>query len=142
MINTNELRRGNWVMMRGKIDTITEIGQADNGYCEKAGYFNADKGYIEPIPVTAEWLEMLDTESAHTIFDKLYHFHNTDIYLRLTDTGVDVALDSIEGIDKHYFRYNLQFVHELQNLYFAIFNEELKLKAVRKLSEIFGSSEK
>lgn len=56
MINTNELRLGNKVLFRGEIDTVTEIG-IGNGYCRNNGYFNDDKGYVEPVALSPEILQ-------------------------------------------------------------------------------------
>jgi len=51
-----ELRLKNKVLFNGEVDTICEIGQANNGFCENNGYFNFDKGTVTPIELSEDIL--------------------------------------------------------------------------------------
>lgn len=138
LIELKELRIGNLLLYKGELVCVTLLScDIDDEYedqiCfvkfgtssnEKGGWNRSLVNDLERIPLTPEWLERMDT----FIGSDLYKFIHTDFYLRYTETGVDMALDSLDGIKKHYFKYGIKYVHEIQNLYFALTGEELTIK--------------
>lgn len=131
-MNPQELRLGNKVLFYGEVDTIVEIGQAGNGYCENNRYFNFDKFTVEPIPLTEEWLlkfgfiKEIDDVYVKEVFGaevsfKTYHadFIFNQIFYR-QNKWVLITGDLTENE-------NIQHVHQLQNLYHALTGEELKI---------------
>lgn len=108
-LKSNELRLGNFVLFNDSIDIICEIGQANNGFCENNGYFNFGKGTINPIPLTEEILLSIEKNS---IFNNGFDY-------KKTSTGrfeIYVGMSLITVVE---------FLHELQNLNFALLDEEL-----------------
>jgi hypothetical protein len=126
MIQANELRIGNLVLFKGEVDVIIEIGQAGNGFCENNGYFNFDTGTIAPIPLTPEWLERCGFEYKEPNYTKMP-----------LSIGKNFFRDGTGNYDgfvlRHKFEYCIQVLvikdlHQLQNLYFALTGEELKIE--------------
>ena len=85
-----------------------------------------DTSYLRPIPLTEEWLvkfgwgksdehELCDN-SNEIVFVYDWHFKRLEIQIDTEHVGVEYKLDHI----KH--------VHQLQNLYFALTDEELTTK--------------
>lgn len=118
MINLRELRLGNIVSVNGRPDIVTEIGQADNGYCSGTGYFNADKAYIEPIPLTPEWLERMGFEN----------IPKGSVCYRGPFQICNYNEDGVFCFDHGDRQAHIRYVHQLQNLYFAMTGEELTIK--------------
>jgi len=124
-MKANELRLGNIVgfykptltgLQHAPITEIFHNGTLD-GMCvgfEHLNYINIESG-IKPIPLTEEWLLKFGFESYYKngseYQDKnMYLVKNGDIWQNLK-IGV-----------------NLEHVHQLQNLYFALTGEELTIK--------------
>lgn len=140
-MKATELRIGNYVFdCEGYVDKVTAIitPQIDN---EKncypwlrgttaimldnfVGAHNVDA--IDPIPITQEWLErfgfVYDNDEDELILDaksgiSLMCAHDSIVYYKgnLEPLWVDVLL-------------NIEYVHQLQNLYFALTGNELTIQ--------------
>jgi len=97
-----ELRIGNWVK------TIEGEIQIQNGW-------EIDEGNeTHPIPLTEEWLERFNWNPPK-------------------DIGVSFSLttDEIHFVAGNYYK-KIEYVHQLQNLYFALTGEELTVKEPKK----------
>ncbi len=118
-MEAKELRIGNYVE-----SSIIEIGMLKVLAITTArdtNYINAcDIKFIEPIPLTEEWL--LKFGFRFTSISDTY-FKNTD--------------DNLKQVNIHHkpfmlYSFNcstkLEYVHQLQNLYFALTGEELTIK--------------
>lgn len=109
----SELRIGNWVAIHR-----TEIEMLE-------GDFSFDDSFFNPIPITKEWLLILGFEYIESydnyrvttnnhyynsiqFYDKEWHYNNDS-----SDAGC-------------YYVSTIKYVHQLQNLYFAINDIELK----------------
>jgi len=139
MIKANELRIGNCVLDRGnKILTIDRfIGnkiecdikgmpdKSENGIPIYYHPFTEEINYLNPIPLTEEWLEKFGID-----------FTSGEEWYYLTFTIKDLLFETSSSIKG--FTYNLccdnqinfQYVHQLQNLYFCLCGEELTIKEV------------
>ena len=106
-MKAEELRIGNWINGFEGIPVMVN----------KNTIWNWDET-IEPIPITEEWLEMFGFE-----WDKARMIFTEQIYSieRLSDGGMFFNYDTQHEIAK------IKYVHQLQNLYFALTNTELKL---------------
>lgn len=117
MIQANELRIGNWVYEEGEKLTQIVVGwQLDEGM-ETFG-----------IPITEEWLTSLGFKR-HDKYDEIgiitdYTFvYNDEIFIYC---DFDFVFDA--GFVK-----KIEFVHDLQNLIFALTNKELILSPPHQL---------
>ena len=113
-MKANELMIGNWIstsfLDEERLMIISEIGEF-NVVCENKET-DAQCGFkvIYPIPLTEEWLVKFGFENK----TKTFVLNNI----------------SIKQQTKGYFFYLSimnQYVHQLQNLYFALTGEELKI---------------
>jgi len=109
-----ELRIGNCVKYargvlkhEGKITTIGAIivGETD---------------FYEPIPLTEEWLVKFGFEC---------NFNNPNKWLQIAENGEELEIYSDWlGEQCLYDRVSIKYVHQLQNLYFALTGNELTIK--------------
>lgn len=120
-MKASELRIGNYVFYRNvetdewTNDLPIEDGQEIDG---------ADE--YEPIPLTEEWLVKLGFEPLiGRVFYSIDVPNNGPFWLEYTDdlTQLFYTIDGEYTIGK-----NIQYVHQLQNLYFALTGDELILK--------------
>ena len=130
-MKASELRIGNWVRHNSEwcykrgdsanpnIDISEFEFQWDDRDWYALGELCIDLENISPIPLSPEWLEKFG-----------FHKCNISSYL---DIGMDfsIAYDGEDGIyicaigmDYNYYT-NIEYVHQLQNLYFALTGEEL-----------------
>lgn len=127
MIKANELRLGNWVYSLfiahepKKIPTqiISITGDNTDGQYDE----------MEPIPITPEILEKCGFEYfAWPDFLEFTHYIKDDFILRETDSGYSFFNTSkCNGADRQHLVI-IQYLHKLQNLYFALTGEELEVK--------------
>jgi hypothetical protein len=116
MIQAQELRIGNLILNhKGEIETVKAIGINDYIWFDKERNLLVE--YCQQIPLTEEWLLKLGFKTSTLI-------HMLDSY---TLNGNIL----FKGEDS--FRYfgtatKIKYVHQLQNLYFALTNEELTFK--------------
>lgn len=114
-MKANELRIGNCLMSDGipvQIDgrTIFDFWHyGDNGVIPLR---------YKPIPLTEEWLLRFGFEKSYNWVDK-----SATIELAEKDNGYVMLEDSC-----YYCSQTLLYVHQLQNLFFALKGEELELK--------------
>ena len=102
-MKANELKIGNIVSIFGiEQHIITEL--KDTIYVD-----------LNPIPLTEEWLLKFGFEKKIGWDDLIYHVkNNVDLY------------EFLSGYE--YYDFHIKHVHQLQNLYFALTGEELKIK--------------
>lgn len=137
-MEARELRIGNWVNFwkrdyHGQVTGVLNGGAyIDNGK-EISGCLSLFQ--FKPIALTEEWLEKVkgisktDKGWAIEVYDIAYHFQYKDwddtyhAYIEYTDSPFP------EDNDKLYpFGKGIKYVHQLQNLYFALTNDELSLE--------------
>lgn len=128
MINPKQLRLGNYIQDRGgKVLRIDFMKHVQEGYDTKVGQLMHIEGeevhpmteysdYANPIQLTEEWLLRLGFEKEDDVF---YKIKDSEGWL-LTNDG-----ELTKSISEFYIC--VRFVHQLQNLYFALTGEELKL---------------
>ena len=108
MIKANELRIGNYV--KAVIDITDGFKTGDlveiTCICDDANDF-------EPIPLTEEWLLKFGFEKTGSFYSK----NNLEFYVN-GNSDVRFHMDDYRHIV-------LNYVHQLQNLYFALTGEEL-----------------
>ena len=78
----------------------------------------------QPIPLTEEWLVKFSFE--RTSYGREFKGFHLEASSRVLATDLLSGFSWEQVVDEKYLR--ILYVHQLQNLYFALTNEELKLK--------------
>jgi hypothetical protein len=140
-IQANELRIGNFVEYDGRIfqiDTISNEFPTLN--TDEFGIGVVDWNNIQPIPLTEELLlkfgffkyQWMNGYFINTIFgDLMIQFYKTEIHLFFTKVSYDSQGMKFYGrkfINNKTNFTDCKYVHQLQNLYFALTGEELTFK--------------
>lgn len=119
-MTTKELRLGNLVNHCGEIITVDGIDDID--------IFNSKMGdvpvhSVEPIPLTDEWLEKFGFQNVKNLYFYYSNFRCKIERLAFSwDVRFIVASNHSVSIKKIFF------VHQLQNIYFALTNEDLVIQ--------------
>lgn len=132
-----ELRLGNYVNYQGRIQKVTGLDKTVVYLCAPA--FD-DKSYpipvgsIKPIPITEEWLLKFGFDKAESKFTDKPEILTKQIsninYLDYEDDSF--AISGVSGHVVTTFWNDIKFVHQLQNLYYALTEEELQFKELAK----------
>lgn len=115
-MKANELRIGNWVKLDliGTENQVTQI--LERGV--NCGSIGVLYEMVKPIPLTEEWLERFG-------FENSWLWRHKDVYFNLLAIG-DVYYYTAD--DHHHTSEAMRYVHQLQNLYFALTGEEITVK--------------
>ena len=131
-MNANELRIGNFLKIGQEHESYNCLGKVIKW--ELSNFYSLEKGYnniewFEPIPLTEEWLLKFG-------FEKVYDGNYKRYQINLLDTNIYLR----PSLDKWYFGfvnngqdceindcYELEFLHEIQNLIFSLTRKELVL---------------
>lgn len=124
-MKATELRIGNLLKYCDNEVHVMGIGKNIGGDCAEFGYFidsvgftrNFDEDFPEPIPLTEEWLEKFGFKE---------EFYRGTRLLVKDKVRIDMTKSKFPTLQ--YWIRELEYVHSLQNLYFALTNTELKLK--------------
>lgn len=130
-LKANELRIGNYLNGKQGHVTVTEIRKNNIVKIQD----NTSSFYVgtclKPIPLTEEWLLKFDMEYADEFSNqrKLYvKKHEYDIS-QITYSEKEGLMRLSNGEQKGTMLIpHIKYVHQLQNLYFALTGEELTLK--------------
>ena len=112
-MKTNELRIGNWVLSCSE-GIETKVGMIAVGI----------DIHFKPIPLTEEWLLNFGFEKRIDCINSLYCILAGRVLLEY-----DFRYNTIDMINRVNFHIDIhiQYVHQLQNLYFALTGEELTI---------------
>jgi hypothetical protein len=119
MIDPKELRIGNWI--RSTAQGHIQVRANDIEKIESV--FLKGQDYVQPIPLTTEWLERLGFEKRES--GVCYEWWNG-----INEVTHDWLVSITEMKDNGQFFYRngkhtIKYVHQLQNLFFALTGEEL-----------------
>lgn len=128
-MKANELRIGDYFMYDDRIQVVNGVIQMNGGYRIdfKTEHKRKLVKYCHPIPITEEWLLELGFEKEHnTGTPDEYYWKGKGMSLthELELSSSDRYYESMP-VDNSI---PLKYVHQLQNLYFALTGEELKIK--------------
>jgi hypothetical protein len=130
-MKANELRIGNLVMHYN--DLCTVIGYYDDIFIAQSFDkidFKSNVFNLQPIPLTKEWLlkfgliEYIDFGVKMGTYDKMplcgftYSIHTKKVMIMHTGNSIS-----------HWLNIDINYVHQLQNLYFALTGKELTFKS-------------
>ena len=121
-MEAKELRIGNWVSRLGYYKQIKSIEKG----CGKIDYVSVGEVFtsnqIDPIPLTEEWLKKFGFVKVANHYEK----NCFNIYKYKDEIEIEFRNDEDDESFVIGMRYN--YVHQLQNLYFAVTGEELIIK--------------
>ena len=135
-IKANDLRIGNLVLDRGnKILTIDRFwgnkiecdikgmpDKSESGIQVYLHQFTEDIDYLIPIPLTEEWLLKLGLNKIAIWTFSLHLVGNLELIYYSGEKGWSIGLKNYSDFS------NLKYVHQIQNLYFALTGKELTVK--------------
>lgn len=129
-MKTNELRKGNKIKYHDKIITVAGIVRNTIYYESKELCFDSNVGEykpFQPIQLTEEWLLKFGFKKIKDtwITNKSFHYENGKCWIYLIENGFEFELITLS--ERHNLCNTYKFVHQLQNLYFAITGEELAI---------------
>lgn len=119
MIAANELRIGNFYDDNGAACRVTP------SVIEEV--YNSPRRWCKAIPLTEDWLERLGFHSKYKSNHMRWNIGMFDINQK-SDEDEDGSSRPKEQVFYYEWTLEVQFVHQLQNLYFALTNKELELK--------------
>lgn len=130
MIQANELRIGNTLQYLGVTVDVLEIQRES---CVELGYFETSVGFqrslfdndIQPIPLTEEWLLKFGFEFSDFGDEPPYESYTLN-KVEMWDFNGEYWICNL--IDQAAINTEFKYVHQLQNLYFALTGEELTIK--------------
>lgn len=115
-INLRELRIGNYVY-----DTLGKVNKID---LEAITYIVKEPhNQVKPIPLTEEWLLKFGFYKSMSWTYAIELKGNLKLVYYLGEKGWSIGFKSYSDFS------NLEYVHQLQNLYFALTGNELTIKA-------------
>ena len=121
-MKANDLRIGNLVLaLTGETEYTEVVVKTIFGYGINSYYGDAEYVYdeIKPIPLTEEWLlkfGFILNSNRYYLGDIVYEFINYTISLTADDPYCS-----------HEVKNKIKYVHQLQNLYYALTNQELTI---------------
>jgi len=129
MVKANELRIGNKIKVYNDVATVDGV---DSTTIYTTGYFdderllgNCDCSFetAQPIPLTPEILEKCGFQLAP---QRISIYEKGLLRLWLGHTGCIAYLINKDTRESHYIR-DIQHLHQLQNVYYALTGEELSI---------------
>ena len=120
-MKANQLRIGNLVYCKGIIDIIG--GVEDNNYYTEKHYHGNTNEDLKPIPLTEEWLFKCAFIKLDDLDEVYYTLGNNEFHIKIEDKVFWIYFDEQPN---HPITcvFNL---HQLQNLYFALTENELNI---------------
>lgn len=133
-MKANELRIGNYVNIEGDVVKVKEIYEKSIHYANGAYESYATEDFIQPIELTGDILIDIGFKKGYNeIYSKTIKvdFYEYNIsYQNVKDNKYSfVAYGYKNGELKRQIRLdNIQYLHELQNVFFSFTNQELEIK--------------
>lgn len=114
-------------MCRGALSKVISINENTIGYEKRTGVGenNIPLKFVNPIPLTEEWLLKFGFEKNLNSNNIIYYILAGKCLLEYNLTH-NIA-DIVKKVHLDLF-IEIEYVHQLQNLYFALTNEELSLQ--------------
>ena len=141
-MKASEIRIGNLIASSGNKEDIetwvigevisissldSEFEQIEVETAESIEWFFKDNYF--GIPLTEEWLLKFGFEREYELRKTVYYMNNYSIILWVYKNGrIDLRIGGIDFKDKDVRFKKYQYVHQLQNLYFALTNTELEIR--------------
>jgi hypothetical protein len=125
-MDAKEFRLDNYVYVLGEVRQIRGVSQYNQKHRTQTvvHYFEFDNTiglkviHLKPIPITEEWKDKLNLNEFNELLGGTIEYQNGYVYIGGSDSVVNSQC----------FKVKIEFVHEYQNLYFALTNTELEIK--------------
>ena len=135
-MKTTDLRIGNFISINfgncddGKIITVDGVSDCEI-YNEEHGYSLCNE--FKPIPLTEQWLLDLGFKKytgRYGVYYKHYSLDGFRVWLPrdIYGLGYTVGRKDFETGDTYWVKNGVRYLHQLQNLFFALTQEELEVK--------------
>lgn len=135
-MKASELRIGNLVIRDGNILEVVRISKEDvinyELFKECIGQ-QVNSGVVKPIPLTEEWLLKFGFEKDERVTMDSYqirfkqHCYRAEKFLSDIKPKNTYDFRLQYTVNESYYLSSIRYLHQLQNLYFALTGEELKL---------------
>jgi hypothetical protein len=116
-MKANELRIGNKVSYEGSIVTVSTISDDEVTFSDYASFDYPQIEDISGIELTEEWLVRFGAKNNN---EELTIPINRHLYISCFDNSCQLVTDD------DFLVMDIEYAHQLQNLYFALRGEELK----------------
>jgi hypothetical protein len=129
-MKASELRIGNWYLStKFKVPVMCEIGDFYEIYMRAEGSSEYDVDDIfKQIPLTEEWLVKMGFKSANDHSN--YVLDEIEISWAYTVVSTNERFGFyLDGDILDSWKISLEYIHQLQNLYFALTRKELIIKS-------------
>jgi hypothetical protein len=126
-MKANELRIGNFLQSDTNIIKIVGVVKKDIYYYHnKKNLYVLELNNFKPIPLTEEWLIKFGFEKKIDCYKNInYNFNG---YFASFDCDNPMWFGEDGCCEQVTIKDNIKYVHQLQNLYFAVTGEELTMK--------------
>ena len=129
-MKANELRIGNWVKYLDEYKGLRpdRLGKQILITADDINFlWEAEPEYIEPIPLTEEWLLKFGFEKHHqSFYDKTLCVQEVEYLWFYNIYPLENSIIPLVNMSAQATGHYIKYVHQLQNLYFALTGEELK----------------
>ena len=120
-MKAEELRKGNLIQRETYLGEWEQITYHPDRHHQ---IVNAPKQF-KPIELNPSWLERMGAE-----YDNYYYKFDDQIYIHYYE-NLDKSMDVFKG-DENILQ-DIKYVHQLQNLYFALTGKEIEIKQLEKV---------
>lgn len=136
MINANELRMGSLIEKDNVMYKFLSLEQNHTSTSEYRWYWvetldgklgHYYYSHFKPIPLTPEILEKCGLKNGNSELDRNV-FYSTNKHLAQFSVNISGSFGIYVGVFIALRSVHLEYLHQLQNLYFALTNEELTFK--------------
>jgi hypothetical protein len=132
MIQANELRIGNWVLHMGEMVQIDAIDSDEslNILADSTGNIASRCDIAHPVPLTPELLEHCGFKLSQSLGGYYLFLFDSDCTFLWTPKGLELHIDNETELKILSAKQEskILYLHQLQNLYFALTGQELTIK--------------
>ena len=142
MVNSNELRLGNWLSTSGGFPMYVVAIWSDEANLNFDGnegdVWESNYKFLDPIPLTVDWLERFGFEQftktvgggdINCCYEDYRNSHMAIIPIKGGEFEIEFA-PLFQTIDERNHLRTIKYVHELQNIWFSLTGKELQLKPI------------
>lgn len=128
-MKTNELRIGNYVNIEGDVVKVKEIYEKSIHYTYGEYESYATEDFIQPIELTEEILVKIGFEKDGNNYSLICGDIEVGYYIDKFKQVLCISVSREKRFYKNELRsYDVKYLHQLQNAYYLLTNEELEVE--------------